>query len=69
MGKLWKLLKTNKEGIIIGAVVGYIVGRFLIPADFDFSIIMQSQSILDTFKSAGTTAIEFAKTKMAKFEI
>ena len=56
--------KNYKEGLIIGAISGYIVGRFFLPTDFDFSVIAQTSSIIDVLQGAGTTALEFAKTKV-----
>ena len=31
-----KTILDNKEGIIIGAIVGYVVGKYFLPADLDF---------------------------------
>lgn len=62
--KLMRFLKENKEGLIGGAIIGYVVGKFFIPSDFDFSVVAQSESIIDVAKSVGTTALEFAKTKV-----
>ena len=61
---LTQFLKENKEGLIIGAVVGFVIGKWLLPSSFDLTPVAESQGIIDTFKSAGTTAIEFARTKI-----
>ena len=57
-------LGRNREGIIIGGIAGWLIGKFFIPSDFDFSVITQTQGILDPFISAGKSAIELAKTKV-----
>lgn len=54
----------NKEGILVGALIGFIIAKFFFPQDIDITLIAQTQSIVDVFKSTGTTAIEFAKTKV-----
>lgn len=64
MAKLKKLLYENKEGILIGGIIAYLVWRFMLPATFDFQAVVQSQGVIDMFKTAGTTTIEFAKTKV-----
>lgn len=64
MVKIFKLLKQNKEGIIIGAIIGWVVGKFFLPSDFDFSIVAQSQSIFDPLIESGKDTIELAKTKV-----
>jgi len=62
MVKIMKLLNKGKEGLVIGAIVGFVVGKFFFPSEV-LSIITQSQSIIDPLKNVATPAIEFAKTK------
>ena len=64
MASVWENIKKNKEGIIIGGIIGWVVGKFFIPPGFDFSVIMQSQSLLDNFFSVGKTSIDIAKNKV-----
>lgn len=63
MGKAINLLKKGKEGLIIGLIAGYVIGRWFLPDSLDLNAIAQTQSLIDVARTAGTTAIEFAKTK------
>jgi hypothetical protein len=57
---LWR----NKEGIIIGAITGFIIGKWILPMiGFDYSVMVQDYSVIDTLKSTGLSTLEWAKTK------
>jgi hypothetical protein len=57
-------LKSNIQGIIAGAAVGFVIGKWILPMiGFDYSVMIQDYSVLDTLKSTGSTTIEWAKTK------
>lgn len=64
MKKIINFIKKNKMGLIVGAVVGYLMGRFVFPMYMEYSVIANTNSILDPLKSAGTTLLDFAKTKV-----
>ena len=59
-----KILWENKEGITLGAVVGYVMGRWFLPDIVDFSMVMQTEGIIDVVAGAGKSAMELAKTKI-----
>lgn len=59
-----RFLRENKEGIIIGAIVGWAISRFVAPQFIDLSILTQTQGVLDPFISAGKSLTEIAKTKL-----
>ena len=59
-----KILWENKEGIIIGIIVGDLTARYFLPQIIDFSMITQTQGIVDILSSAGKTTLEIAKTKL-----
>lgn len=54
-------LKRNKEGIIIGAIVGWLVSTFISPTTFDATLI--AQSIVDPL-IPGESVIEIAENKI-----
>lgn len=54
----------NKEGIVIGGVVGYILGKYFLQDYFDMSIMGQTFGIIDVVKGATASTIELAKTKI-----
>ncbi len=61
--ELTNFLKNNIQGILIGAGIGFIVGKFILPTYFDYSTIAQSYGVIDTLQNVGTASIEWAKTK------
>ena len=64
MSKLISFLNVNREGIIIGAIVGFLVGKFILPDYIDMSIVAQTAGIVDVLQSGATSAVELAKTKI-----
>ena len=58
-----RIIRQNKEGIIIGAIVGYLFGKFFLN-DIDVSSIIQTQSVIDSLISAGKSSVELAKSKV-----
>lgn len=54
----------NKEGMIVGAIAGYLVYQFALPADFNFSMVTSTFGLIDTLSSVATSTIELAKTKV-----
>ncbi len=63
MSELKSFLWRNKEGAIAGIIIGFIVGKFILPTYFDYSTIAQSYGVIDNLQTIGTTSIEWAKTK------
>jgi len=59
---LKKFLWENKEGIIIGGIIGYVVATRFLPSNFDISVVQQTQGVIDLVSSG--TPIEIAKTKV-----
>ena len=57
---LWE----NKEGIILGGLIGFLLGKFVLPTTFDLQAIAQANSVLDFVKAGTSNIIEFAKTKI-----
>tara|TARA_Y100000310_G_scaffold25289_1_gene24195 strand:- start:1114 stop:1395 length:282 start_codon:yes stop_codon:yes gene_type:complete len=64
MVTIQKILNENKEGIIIGAIAGYVIGSFFLPESVQLNVVADSFGIIDNLKQASTTALEFAKTKV-----
>lgn len=64
MVKIVQVLRQGSRGLIFGAIIGFIVGKFVAPTTVDLSVIVQSQAIFDPLISAGQTALEFARTKV-----
>jgi uncharacterized membrane protein YqgA involved in biofilm formation len=60
---LTNFIKLNIQGILIGAGIGFIVGKFILPTYFDYSTIAQSYGVIDNLQTIGTTSLEWAKTK------
>lgn len=61
---LKRFVFLNKEGILIGGLVGFIFAKFFLPETFDFSMVQQTFGLMDVLKGAGTTTLEWAKTKV-----
>lgn len=59
-----KFFWENKEGIITGAIVGFVISKFFLPESFDFSVIQQSYGLIDIIKGTGTSVLEIAKQKV-----
>ena len=57
------LVATNKEGIIIGGIGGYLIGKFFF-GDINLTALTETQGIIDPFISVGKSTIELAKTKV-----
>lgn len=64
MVKIIKILMENKEGIIIGGIIGYFLGKSVLLDMVDLSVIAQTQGIVDVVAGAGKSALELAKTKL-----
>lgn len=64
MLKLISFLNSNKEGILIGAVVGFLVGKFILPNYIDMSMVTQTAGIVDVLTETAANTIELAKTKI-----
>ncbi len=64
MVKIIGLLRENKEGLILGAIAGWIVGKFIAPTFIDLSVLTQTQGILDPIISGGKSLVEIGKSKL-----
>lgn len=64
MSRLFSFLNSNKEGILIGAAVGFLVGKFILPNYIDMSMVTQTAGIVDVLSQTATSTIELAKTKV-----
>ena len=62
--KLISFLNVNREGILIGAAVGFLVGKFILPDYIDMSMVAQTAGIVDVLQQGATNAVELAKTKI-----
>ena len=62
--RLKKFLWENKERIIVGAIVGYVIGRWFLPSTVDLQAIQQTYGLVDVVRGATTTSLEFAKQKI-----
>ena len=63
--KWTKFIWEIKEGLILGALAGYVLGKYLFPNNvIDMNAVMQTQTVLDMMKSASQPAMEFAKDKL-----
>ena len=62
--KIKNLIWVNKEGILIGAAVGFLVGKFILPDYVDMSMVAQTAGIVDVLQQGATSAVELAKTKI-----
>ena len=60
-----KYIYPNKEGMIIGGVIGYFIGKYFLVNLIDLPSINQTQGVLDFIMATKTSAIELAKTKLA----
>ena len=58
--RLWEI----KEGLIIGGAIGFLIGKYILPTQFDLNSIAQTQSALDFIKPLTSNIIEFAKQKI-----
>ena len=59
-----KFLTENKEGIIIGGIVGYIIGKYFLQGTIDLSSVTETQGIIDIISGTTKSTIELAKTKI-----
>lgn len=59
----------NKEGAIIGGLVGWFIIAPLITKDTQSVVALQSSGLIDVVKSASTTATEFAVAKAKWFAV
>lgn len=64
MNKLLNNLKMNKEGLILGLVFGYLIGKYFLPNYIDFSIVTNSMGIIDYLKGTTTKTLEIAKNNI-----
>lgn len=62
--RITNFLYVNKEGIFYGALVGFLVGKFLLPNYVDMSMVTQTAGIVDVLAETATSTIELAKTKI-----
>ena len=60
---LQKIIWENKEGIIIGGVIGYFLSKSLFPSMVDFSVITQTQGMIDILASG--SPLDIAQVKLS----
>lgn len=63
--EIFKFFKRNKEGILIGGIIGFIIGKFFLEGFVDLNIIASNtNSFLDVLNTAKSGTIELARTKI-----
>lgn len=60
--KLKRFVWNNKEGILIGGLVGYLFSRFFLPDYINLNTIIQTQGLIDIITSS--SGIELAERKI-----
>ena len=64
LNRVKSFLLVNKEGIIIGSLIGFLVGKFILPDMIDFSLMGQTFGLIDIIQEGSKSAGEIAKTKL-----
>ena len=64
--EIWSFFKNNKEGLVLGYFIGWIIGKYFLEGFVDLNSVAQNtNSLIDVFNSAKSGTIELARTKIA----